>query len=346
LLVSRRLAHEVTVKGAAALVLDARSDERFAAAQSVILSGVRSILAAPLSDAQGCLGMIALFSNVAARRFSEQDLELLVSLASAAALRVRNIVLVEQEAQRRVVDRELALARDIQMRMLRPRPLGRADVDVAARQVPARQVGCDFYEYLVVADRLWFIVADVSGRGMPAALTMAMSQTLFRAVAALNLPLGEVMSRLNRELARDNDGAMFVTALAGRLDLTTGLLELANAGHNLPYLLRGGGAADLLAARNALALGVTDDVAFPVTEVMLAAGDGLFAYTDGVCDAIDPNGAVFGTARIEQYLKGAAERPVNELVDGLFQIVETYASGAAQEDDITVAVFRYRPQCR
>ena len=343
LLVSRRLAEEVTTRGSAALVLDARMDERFASAESVIMSGVRSILAAPLSDGAGCLGMIALYSNLAARRFSEQDLELLVSLASAAALRVRNIALVEQEAERRVVDRELALAREIQMGMLRRRPLGRPEVDVAASQVPARQVGGDFYEYLVDGDRLWFIVADVSGKGMAAALMMAMSQTLFRAIAALRLPLDEVVARLNREVARDNDRAMFVTALAGCLDLSTGRLELANAGHNLPYLLRRDGAVDLIAARNALALGVMEDVAFPVTELVLEPGEGLFLYTDGVCDAIDTTGTAFGTAGLERQLSALAKEPPGSIVDGVFRAVETFAGSAPQEDDITVLVIRRGP---
>lgn len=342
LLVSRRLAEEVVGKGAAALVVDAQVDQRFAAAQSVIMSGVRSILAAPLSDAEGCLGMIALYSNLAARRFTEPDLELLVSLASAAALRVRNLAHVEQEAMRQVVDRELALARELQMGMLRRRPLGRPDVDVAARQVPARQVGGDFYEYLVDGDRLWFIVADVSGKGMPAALLMAMSQTLFRAVAGLGLRLDEIMTRLNREVARDNERGMFVTALAGCLDLTNGRLELANAGHNLPYLLRRDGTVELVAARNALALGVIDDVVFPVTELALEPGDGLFLYTDGVCDAIDPGGAVFGTAGLEQHLRAVGRQPADLIVEGVFQAVEAFAGGNPQEDDITVAVVRYK----
>ncbi len=346
LLVSRRLAEEVAGKGAAALVLDARVDERFAAAESVIMSGVRSILAAPLSDAGGCLGMIALYSNAAARLFSEQDLELLVSLASAAALRVRNIELAEQEAERRAVDRELALAREIQMAMLRRRPLGRDEVDVAARQETARQVGGDFYEFVVDADRLWFVVADVAGKGMAAALTMAMSQALFRAIAALRLPLGDAVARLNGELARDNERAMFVTALAGCLDLGTGRLELANAGHNLPYLLRRDGSVELLAARNALALGVMADVAFPVTGVVLEPGDGLFLYTDGVCDAVGPDGSRFGTAGLERHLRAVGRQHSASLVDGVFRAVEAFAGGAPQEDDITVAVVRYKPMAK
>ncbi len=341
LLVSRRLAAEVTVKGAAALVLDAQTDERFSAAQSVMFSGVRSILAAPLSDAEGCVGMIALHSRLRGRQFSEPDLELLVSLASAAALRVRNIDLAEAAAERRILERELALARDIQMAMLR-RPPARDEIEIATHLVPARSVGGDFYDFLVDGDRLWFVVADVSGKGIGAALMMAVAQTLFRALAASRTTLAELMTRLNRELAHDNERAMFVTALAGCLDLGNGDLQLANAGHNLPYLLRPPRAVEPLAATNAIALGVEEEVTFPISEVGLRPGDGLFVYTDGVCDAVNIARQTFGTKGIERQLADIADRPSQEIVNRMSHAIETFATGTAQEDDITIAVVRYR----
>jgi serine phosphatase RsbU (regulator of sigma subunit) len=340
LLVSSRLAEEVMGKGAAALVLDAREDERFASAVSIVSSGARSIVAAPLSDDEGCFGMIALYSNLAARRFSEQDLELLVSLAWAAAIRLRNLGLIEEAAERRVIDRELALAREIQMGMLRRPSFDRVGIDVAARQDPARSVGGDFYEFQEEGANLWFIVGDVAGKGMAAALMMVMAQTLFRAVATLGRPLDEVMARLNAELARDNERAMFVTALAGRLDLETGRLELANAGHNLPYRLRPDGSVEQVAARNSLALGVLEDAVFPITELALEAGDGLLLYTDGVSDAVNPAGVRFGIAGLERHLYEAGGLGAEALVASLFGAIETFTGDAAQEDDITVAVVR------
>jgi serine phosphatase RsbU (regulator of sigma subunit) len=345
LLVSRRLAEEVTVKGAAALVLDAQADERFASAKSVLVSGVRSIVAAPLSDSAGCLGMIALYSSIHVRRFSEQDLQLLASLASVAAMRVRNIALAEAAAARQVIDRELALAREIQMGMLRRRPPTRDEVDLGARLTPARTVGGDFYDFLLDGDSLWFIVADVSGKGMAAAMMMAVGQTLFRAIAGAGLSLDEAMARMNRELSRDNDGAMFVTAFGGRLDLTTGRMELANAGHNLPYCLRADGTVELVKAKNSLAFGVLEEASFPITELSLEPDEALLLYTDGVCDAVDALGASFDTERIEQFLSAYHSlRPADALVQGLFDAVDTFAGDAPQEDDITVAVIRYRGQ--
>ena len=342
LLVSRHLAEEVTVKGAAALVLDAQTDQRFASAESVLLSGVRSILAAPLSDAEGCLGMIALYSSVRVRRFSEQDLELLASLATVAAIRIRNITHAEAAAARLVVDRELELARQVQMAMLRRRPPTRNEVDLAAHLAPARIVGGDFYDFVLDGDALWFIVADVSGKGMAAAMMMAVAQTLFRAIAPTGLSLGGAMARMNDALARDNDGAMFVTAFGGRLVLASGRLELANAGHNLPYCLRSGGNVELVRAKNSVAFGVMEGASYPVTELLLAPDDALLLYTDGVCDAVDPGGQSFGTDRIEQFLAGHRElRPAGALVHGLFDAVNAFAGNAPQEDDITVAVVHY-----
>ncbi|MEO6212330.1 MAG: FHA domain-containing protein, partial [Vicinamibacterales bacterium] len=183
LLVSRRLIMEVADKGTAALVSDLEVDERFAGAQSIIGSGIRSILAAPISDSAGCVGMVAIYSRAHVRRFGEEDLELLVSLASAAALRVRNVALAEEAASRRVQDHELALAHEIQMAMLPRHFAERPELEMAAALIPARAVGGDLYDFLLVDDTLWFIVADAAGKGVSAALFMAITRTLFRAVA-------------------------------------------------------------------------------------------------------------------------------------------------------------------
>jgi sigma-B regulation protein RsbU (phosphoserine phosphatase) len=343
LLVSRRLAEEVTVKGAAALVLDAQIDSRFSGAESILASGVRSIVAAPLLDADGCLGMIALYSRMHVRRFAEQDLELLVSLAAAAALRVRNIALVEEAAKRQVLDRELALAHDIQMGMLSRRVPQRPEVDLGAALRPARNVGGDLYDMIMVGDHLWFIVGDVAGKGIAAALLMAVAQTLFRAIASSGLSLSEVAAQMNRELCRENDRAMFVTAFAGRLDLRTGDLQVVNAGHNLPYWVGRDRTLSALAVAGGPALGVVDGSAFQVTDLRFQPDEGLVIYTDGVCDALDPAGASFGTPRIERALAAAAAEPASRIVHRMFEAVDLFAGAAPQEDDITVVAIRYRP---
>jgi sigma-B regulation protein RsbU (phosphoserine phosphatase) len=160
---SRSLVHEVTEKKLAALVHDAGADERFAQAHSIQDSGVRSLVAAPLLDAEGCLGMIALNSRAQRRAFAEDDLELLVSLASAAALRIRNLALADEAARHRLMERDLELAREIQMAML-PRQLPRRpELELAALLQPARAVGGDLYDFLAEEQRLWLLL----GEGLP-----------------------------------------------------------------------------------------------------------------------------------------------------------------------------------
>ena len=196
---------------------------------------------------------------------------------------------------------------------------------------------------LVAGDHLWFIVGDVAGKGIAAALLMAVAQTLFRAIATSGLSLPEVVARMNRELCRDNDRAVFVTAFAGCLNLHTGWLQVVNAGHNLPYWLGRNGTVKSLAVANASALGVVEESAFPVTDLQFQPDEGLVIYTDGVCDALDPKGASFGTQRIEACLAGGLTDSAAGIVHRIFVSVDGFAGTAPQEDDITVVVIKYRP---
>lgn len=341
LLVSRRLVTEVADKGTAALVSDIAMDARFAAAQSIIGSGVRSILAAPIGDAAGCLGMVAIYSRAHVRRFGEEDLELLVSLASAAALRVRNVALAEEAAERRVQDHELALAHDIQMAMLPRRFPERPELEMAAALIPARAVGGDLYDFLIVDDALWFIVADAAGKGVSAALFMAVTRTLFRARAHRDATVAAVLAYMNRELAQDNERQFFVTALLGRLDLQSGELAYASAGHPPPLHASHAGAAALEHADGGIALGIVGDAVYHEARVKLASGDVLLVFTDGVTDAINGTGQLFSDARLQAHLADGATRPSAEIVTSLVDAVGTFAAGVPQEDDITILAIRY-----
>ncbi|HZW72436.1 MAG TPA: FHA domain-containing protein, partial [Caldimonas sp.] len=160
--ISRRLIDEVAGKAGPAVVLDAALDERFAGSESILSSGVRSVLAAPLVDGAGTLGLIALCSRATVRRFAEHDLDLLVSLASAASLRVRNVELSEAAAARKVLDHELEIAHDLQMSMLPRDWPTRPEIALAARLQPARSIGGDLYDFELEGNSLWFIVADVA----------------------------------------------------------------------------------------------------------------------------------------------------------------------------------------
>ena len=337
--VSRRLIDEVAGKGKPALVMDAAIDERLAGSESIVLSGVRSVVAAPLSDGDGSLGLIVLSSRAGVRQFTQHDLDLLVSLASAAALRVRNVALAEEAAERKVLERELAIAHDIQMSML-PKPMpDRTDISVAATLKPAHSVGGDLYDYWMDGDRLWFIVADVAGHGVGAALYMAVVKALFRASVHGDVSVAEVAARINREIARDNDSMLFVTAMLGTLMLATGDVTIVDAGHNPAVVAAPGGRLSQPAIPKSVALGVVEDFEFAEGRFRMATGTTLVLYTDGATDARSAAGDTFGADRLLAAIRNTDTGPA-ALVSSVTTAIDKFAAGAPQEDDITLLAIK------
>ncbi|MEO6239063.1 MAG: SpoIIE family protein phosphatase [Vicinamibacterales bacterium] len=344
--VPRRLVDEVVGKRQPALVLDAAYDDRFAGSASMISSGIRSIVAAPMVDGEGTLGLIALCSRVVARRFTPADLDMLVSIASAAALRVRNVALADELATRRVVEHELALAHDVQKAMLPGALAARPDLSLAAHLTPARSVGGDLYDYVLDGERLWFIVAGVTGKSIAAALYMAITRTLFRVMARGDAAVPEVAARMNRELARDNTSLMFVTASIGCLDLSSGVVTLVDAGHTPAVLIDAGGGAQAPAVEKGVALGVVEDATYVAARVGLASSATLLMYTDGVTDARAASGEMFGSERLDAAIAAAPGGEPAVLVGGIVGALERFTAGEPPEDDITVLAFRYDPARR
>lgn len=338
---SRSLAREVAGKGLAALVQDAVADDRFASSESIVGSGVRSIVAAPLLDAEGSLGMIVLASHAHVRRFSEEDLELLVSLASAVTLRIRTIAHAEQAVQHRLLEKDIDRARDIQMAMLPTVFPARAEFALSASLRPARSVGGDLYDFLERPDGVWFFLGDVSGKGFPAALLMAVTRTLFRASAPDVTTPAALLGRMNRELSHGNERAMFVTGFAGRLDLATGELSFGNAGHNRPYVIGQDGAVRSVGEAAGMVMGVDGDFDYPAGVVALAPGDTLYLYTDGVTEALDAASRQYGEQRLEQRLRALAQAPVETVVQETLRAVQEFAGSTPQSDDIAVMAVRY-----
>jgi sigma-B regulation protein RsbU (phosphoserine phosphatase) len=268
-------------------------------------------------------------------------MELLIALASAAAMRIRNIAFAEEAAKRRLLDRELALAHDIQMGMLPrafPEVLG---LDVSAVLRPARSVGGDLYDVMADAGRIWLLVGDVSGKGVGAALFMAVTKTLFRAIAPGSATVAEAVARMNHELARDNERAMFVTAFAARLDLATGELEYVNAGHNPTYRLAARGGIAPLPGPIDPALGAVEAHEYRATRVALAPGDALLLYTDGVVEARSAALEDFHTLRLEAYLGSCREASAERMVQGLLERLDEFVGEAPQYDDVTILALRW-----
>jgi sigma-B regulation protein RsbU (phosphoserine phosphatase) len=242
---------------------------------------------------------------------------------------------------------ELSVATRIQ-RSLLPAALpvvpGVSRFEVAAAMHPAREVGGDFYDYFPVGeDRFGFAIGDVSGKGVPAAIFMAMCRALLKSIALRGLDPGACLDELNRCLCRDNTTEMFVTLFYAVLDTRTGELWYASGGHNPPYVLgRGGGITPLDRSRGTV-LGLIDDVAPETSTAALEPSDVVVAYTDGVTEAMTSERCQFGTSRLEAYLRGAESRSAGDVVRGLVEQVRSFTAGAAQWDDITVLAVRFGP---
>jgi serine phosphatase RsbU (regulator of sigma subunit) len=340
-LYSTSLVREVTDRRMAALVDDFGADERFAGAESIMSAGVRSLIAAPLLDGDHCLGMIALNSRLHVRRFSEEELELLVLLASAAALRLRNLALVEEAARHLLLDKELKLARDVQMTMLPARFPRRAEFEVAAALRPAQAVGGDLYDCVDDERRLWLLIGDVSGKGFPAALLMAVTRTLFRTLIRTEPSPAAVLGAMNRELARDNESGMFVTAFAACLAPESGELSFANAGHNRPYVLSPDGSLRRLDEATGIALGVVGTHAYEAGRLQLSPGEALYLYTDGVTEALAPGRQQYSEGRLQRCLRGLAGASAEQVVAQSLAAVKKFSDSAKQSDDIAILAVRY-----
>ena len=340
-LLSSTLHQEVIEKRQAALVCDLAADERFGQAASLQISGIRSLIAAPLYDDQGPLGMIALDSRAHVRSFTEDDLELLTSLASVAALRIRNVALGEEAAERRRLEEELKLARTIQIGLLPqelPEPAGWS---LFAGSVPSRGVSGDYYFAALRPERadLFAMVVDVSGKGMAAALLTASLEALAASPIELGLPPGEIAPRVSRLLYRRTLPAKYATGFLVALEPATGSFRYVNAGHNPSLIVRAGGGIERLGATGP-PIGLLPEGAFAEAGGELAPGDLLALYTDGIVEAVDPDEIEFGIDRLEGYLREHRAEPLDALADGLDAALDGFARGVPYADDRTLVLLR------
>lgn len=247
---------------------------------------------------------------------------------------------------------ELEAARRVQMGML-PQPAsvlaGDTRFDLAAVMTPAREVGGDLYDfYRLTNDRLLFMVGDVSGKGLPASLLMAMSKSLCKSAALRGLAsVAAVLTQANVEIARDNPEVMFVTALACTLDLNTGALEYCNAGHDAACVLRPGGEVFALAGDGGPPLCMLEDYRYEVARHLLAPGETVVLVTDGVTEAMNPKGELYGRARFRALLaRLTAETSAAVVVEAIRRDTVSFSGGVELTDDMTVLAIRWNGAAR
>jgi len=242
---------------------------------------------------------------------------------------------------------ELEAAHRIQAGIL-PRPLsvaGDARFELDALMIPARQIGGDFFDFFKMdSDHLFFAVGDVSGKGMPAALFMALGKSLCKSCALRGEhDIGAIINRANREISRDNPEMLFITLFAGVLDLRTGELRFCNAGHDAPFLLRPGEAPFSLQAVGGPPLCILEDFNYPEEQFQLESGDMLCVITDGITEAMTADGEVMGRTRAEEILAGLpADVSAGAATGALHDAANAFVAGAEPSDDLTILSVRWR----
>ena len=235
------------------------------------------------------------------------------------------------------IEKELAIAHNIQMSMLPktfPAFPNREDIDLYATLVPAKAVGGDLYDFFIRDEKLFFCIGDVSGKGVPASLVMAVSRTLFRNVAAHSVEPDHIVDTMNKNMCEGNDNCMFVTLFVGVLDLHTGHLRYCNAGHDAPYIQD-----QLLPCDANLPIGVTPDYQYSNQETVMQSGTTIFLYTDGLTEAENANGKFFGDQRIAETIKGFSGSP-RQLIETMTEAVHQFVGDYEQSDDLTMLAFR------
>ena len=256
---------------------------------------------------------------------------------------VDNLTRITAEKER--MGAELALATRIQAAMLPhkfpPFP-ERHEFDLYASMDPAKEVGGDFYDYFLIdEDHLCLVMADVSGKGVPAALFMMAAKIILQSCAMLGRSTAEILTKTNEAICSNNQEEMFVTVWLGILELSTGRLVAANAGHEFPALRRAGGAFELYKDKHGFVLGGMEGMRYKDYVIQLDPGDKLFLYTDGVAEATNAENALFGTERMLDALNAAPDAGPEQLLKNVRAAVDSFVREAPQFDDLTMLCLEY-----
>jgi serine phosphatase RsbU (regulator of sigma subunit)/pSer/pThr/pTyr-binding forkhead associated (FHA) protein len=324
---------------------DIGANEFLAAAKSIVMQGIHSALCAPLLANHRVLGVLYLDYQHTTRLITEEDAQLAAQIARVAAIKLESTRLRESALEKERMDESLRVAQAIQMRMLPQEfPLRTEEslFEIAAAIRPAKQVGGDFYDFFHTEDdRLYLCIGDVSGKGMPAALLMAVTRALFRSMILQGESPARIMAAVNRQLAQESEADMFVTAFCAVLDLPTGELHYSNGGHNPPFVVGGDGVVTELSTKPGLVLGFMEGFDFVEQTHRLSPGDALYLDTDGISEATNHEGELFMVERLQKVLEQNASRGMGEIISSVIASVEGFVAGAPQSDDLTLMAIRY-----
>jgi serine phosphatase RsbU (regulator of sigma subunit)/pSer/pThr/pTyr-binding forkhead associated (FHA) protein len=344
---SRTIVQRALTEGIGMLSEDLQSDQRYEPSHSIMSLDLHSILCVPLINLDGKrLGVIQADRFCKGFGFRVDDLHLVTAIGKQVAVVLENVALHAEKLREDRLLQELAMARDIQEGYLPEELEGfpDADFEIFGQVFPARQVAGDFYDFVrTPAGRLAFFIGDVSGKGMPAALFMVAVRTLCRHLVKEVERPGQLLAKLNAELADDNPTCMFVTLAHGLYDPATGRVLLASAGHPTPMLRRAAGAVEEIPLKPGRLLGYSHEILqFPEAHIQLDPGDTLCFFTDGLLEACTGRRLdMFGLERINKLVSTfTPERPLADCTDAAKLAVDRFTGAKELQDDLTLLMLR------
>jgi sigma-B regulation protein RsbU (phosphoserine phosphatase) len=337
--VSRTIMEEVVGQGKSVLTADAQQDPRLMSS-TMTLQGIRSVLAVPLGVGEKVFGIIYADSPIAESRFTEDHLKVLTTLSSVAAIRVENARLMEEQIERERLEQELQLASEIQQRFQPTHAPQVPGYEMQGISFPCYEIGGDYYDFIKREDgRLIITLGDVSGKGTAAALLMSSLHAAVHAQAASHNSLAATISAVNNYLADNTPANRFVTLFYAELDPQTGGLSFINAGHNPPLIVHAAGTTENLAA-GGLPLGIRPDADYREGRTQLQHSDVLVIYSDGVSEAVSPQGEEFGTQRLYDVVSRNLEASAAGIRDRIEAALTKWAQGTPAADDITLVIVK------
>lgn len=324
------------------LTNNAEFDNRFSAGQSIIMRGLRAILCAPMLVGERLIGVVYVDTSMKAGVFRPDDLALLNAVSGLAARAIENARLYLVAIEKGRLEQELHMAKQIQRSLLPSQMPATARYELAPHWESAREVAGDFYDAFMLNDGSFAtVMADVSDKGAPAALFMAVTRTLIRSHAAAALTAVETVSRANDLLMMDaEESGMFVTLFYSRF-LPNGTSFHVNGGHNPPVIYRHASGTTEMMPIGGRALGWFPDNPLKETTYTLSAGDVIVYYTDGLTDAENPHGEPYGELRLAGALRANARSSAIEIRDSILRDVERFCAGTPPFDDLTMMVVKY-----
>jgi len=343
--VSRNVMDEVVIRGKSVLTSDAQHDPRFASG-TMVLQGVRSVLAVPLGVSEKVFGIIYADSPIAEGRFFEDHLKVLTTLASVAAIRVENARLTEARFQQERLARELQLAMEIQQRFQPTASPQIPGYEFQGISFPCYEIGGDYYDFIQRDDgRLVIALGDVSGKGTAAALLMSSLHAAIHAQTGSHDTIVETISAVNKYLAENIPPNRFVTLFYAELDPESGAVSFLNAGHNPPLIVHAAGTVEQLAS-GGLPLGIRADADYREGRTHMQRGDVLVIYSDGVTEAASPSGEEFGPTRLYEVVSRNVDASAAGIRDRIESALTKFSQGTKAADDITLVIVKRQAETR